>query len=170
MFRRIYELAWSSEHAVVSGSSPTSKISTTKTHYHPFGLCFRSPASFLSNFRRCGKQMLEMLVAGRRSGMKPRSRDPRRPREGFRVGLAATGSTACSDNAVQKTGRMKKNLPRLGLIRSQRRSSVQRKNSSTVWLSALKRMRDFLSQVCQRLKGRSHFSFFTAPCERQVTR
>lgn len=121
---------------------------------------------------RYGKQM---LVAGRRSRTKPRSSHPRRPGDG-RVGLAATGSTACNESAMQKTRRMKKTLPRLGLIRSQRRSSVHRKNSSAVLLSALKvkqleleLMRDFLSKVCQRLEGRSHFSFFSAPCERQVT-
>lgn len=92
-----------------------------------------------------GKQMLEMFVTGRWSGMKPRSNDyrptgdQRRPREVFCVSLAATGSTVCNGNAIHKTRRMgKKVLPRLGLIRRQRRFSAQRKNSSTVLFSAFK--------------------------------
>lgn len=93
---------------------------------------------------RYDKQMLEMPVAGRWSGIKPRRSDYQpagnqsRPRKGFCVGLAATGSTACNANVIQKTRRRKKALPKIALIGSQRRFPVKWKNSSTVLFSALK--------------------------------
>lgn len=147
--REIYERPCSSEHGVVSGSSPRSKIQTTQIDYNQLQLCFRSPSSFLSNARcsvlgRYDKQMSEMPVAGRWSGIKPRSSDYQpagnqsRPRKGFCVGLAATGSTACNANVIQKTRRRKKSPPQIALIGSQRRFPVKWKNSSTVLFSALK--------------------------------
>lgn len=95
---------------------------------------------------RYDKQMSEMPVAGRWSGIKPRSSDCQpagnqsRPRKGFRVGLAATGSTACNANVIQKTRRRKKKKspPQIALIGSQRRFPVKWKNSSAVLFSALK--------------------------------
>lgn len=129
----------------------------------------------LSALCRYGKQMLEMFVAWRWSGMKPRSSDyrptgdQRRPGEGFCVGLAATGSTACNDNAIQKTRGMIKKKPSsdwdwLGA----REDSQLSERIPPLFYFPLRKwskqeselMTDFLSKVCQRLKGRRRFYFF----------
>lgn len=66
------------------------------------------------------KQMLEMLVAGRWSGIKPRSSD-----------YQPAGNQS-------RPRKKKKSPPQIALIGSQRRFPVKWKNSSTVLFSALK--------------------------------
>lgn len=96
----------------------------------------------LSVLGQNGKQMLEMLVALRRSGIKLRSSNYRptsdqwRPGKGSCVGLAVTGSTACTDNPIQNTTRMGKSHSQTGTDQEPERilSSVEEFPACSVWV------------------------------------